>query len=64
MSIYWFEVNNIDCVVSPDGGSVGYLSDGCNSVEEVVLTGNKLQAGKKHCGEHPQKGKWRENSSS
>jgi len=38
----WFEVNELGCVVSPQGGGAGYDVSGCNSVEEVIVrTGNK-----------------------
>ena len=41
ISIYWFEVNTLGphvfallgCVVLPDGGSIGHIASGCNSVE-------------------------------
>jgi len=29
--------NELGCLVSPEGGSVGYSASGCNAVKEVVV---------------------------
>jgi len=45
------EVNTLNCVVSPEGGGIGYVASVCNSVEEaVVLAENKISKRKK---QHP-----------
>ena len=43
VSVDWFEEAEQGCVVSPQGGGMGYAASCCNSVEEeeVVLTGVK-----------------------
>ena len=50
-------MNKLGCVVSPEGGGIGYIASFCISVEEVVvIPGNKSLGRKNNCSGHPQEG--------
>jgi len=47
-----FEVNNVGCIVSQDGGAIGYIACACNLVqEEVAQTGNESSQLEEEMGE-------------
>jgi len=56
----WFEANKLGYKVSPEGGSLGYAANGCNSVKVVAIPiENKSSYYKKkqsnnNCGGHLQ----------